>query len=64
MPRIVQPPRNFNYTGEGFSGEKLLAVAGLLLTIVSTVLLIDLTVKQRHQTKMELDELKKKNGNY
>jgi len=59
-----QPIRqNFNYTGEGFTGERLLAVTGLLLTVISTILLIDLTLKQRKQTKMEVEEFKKKNGN-
>lgn len=65
MPRIMQPIRQngLTYTGEGFTGERLLAVTGLLLTVISTVLLIDLTLKQRNQTKLELEELKKKNGN-
>lgn len=54
----IQPPRpNINYTGEGFTGEKLLAAAGLLLSIISTILLIDLTIKQRNHTKMEIDKL-------
>lgn len=54
----MQPPRpNMNYTGEGFTGEKLLATAGLLLSIISTILLIDLTIKQRNHAKMEIDKL-------
>lgn len=60
----MQPIRQtaFNYTGEGFTGERLLAVTGLLLTVISTVLLIDLTLKQRKHTKMEMDEFQKKKG--
>jgi hypothetical protein len=58
----IQPPRpNINYTGEGFTGERLLATAGLLLSIISTILLIDLTIKQRNHTKMEMDKLKNDN---
>ena len=53
----MQPPRP---TGEGFTGEKLLASAGLLLSIISTILLIDLTIKQRNHTKMEIDKLNNK----
>lgn len=55
----MQPPRP-NITGEGFTGEKLLASAGLLLSIISTILLIDLTIKQRNHTKMEIDKLNNK----
>jgi hypothetical protein len=60
---LRQPKLPVAYTGEGFKGEKLLSVCALLLTLFSTVLLIDLTLKQRKQTKMEMDEFKKKNGN-
>ena len=58
---IRQPVYN-NYTGQGFKGERLLATAGLLLTVISTLLLIDLTIKQRKQTMLEVEERKKKNG--
>jgi hypothetical protein len=56
----MQPPRPNIYTGEGFTGEKLLATAGLLLSIISTILLIDLTIKQRNHAKMEMDKLNNK----
>jgi hypothetical protein len=49
------------YTGEGFRGERLLATTAVLLTIVSTVLLIKLTIKQHQQTDLALKELKRKN---
>jgi hypothetical protein len=39
------PPSS--YTGQGFKGERALAIASIILTIVSTALLIDLTLKQR-----------------
>lgn len=57
---MLQPNRI--YTGEGFSGEKLLAIVGISLTIVSTILLIDLTIKQRRHIKMQSDQFKKDNG--
>jgi len=60
----VQPVRPIpNITGQGFKGEKALAVLAVCLTIVSTILLIKLTLHQERQTKMEVDELNKKNGN-
>lgn len=54
-----------SYTGEGFKGEKLLSIVALGLTIISTVILIDLTIMQRKHTKLELEEslLKKKKDN-
>lgn len=59
---INRQPIVNNYTGEGFKGERLLATTAVLLTIVSTVLLISLTLKQHKQTDLQLNELKKKNG--
>lgn len=59
---INRQPIINNYTGEGFKGERLLATTAVLLTIVSTILLIKLTLKQHKQTDLELSELKKKNG--
>lgn len=55
------PPR-VTYTGEGFKGEKILAVTAVILTIVSSAMLIHLTLLQRNHVKMQMDELKKKNG--
>lgn len=49
-------------TGEGFKGEKALAVIAVALTIISTLLLIDLTIKQRKHIKMQADKFKKDNG--
>jgi len=61
---ILRQPKNpVVYTGEGFKGEKLLSAGVLLLTVVSTLLLIDLTISQKRHIRMQMDELKKKNGN-
>lgn len=61
IPR--QPSKAVFYTGEGFKGERLLSAAALLLTVFSTILLIDLTIKQRQHIKLQLDEANKKNNN-
>lgn len=47
-----------NYTGQGFKGERALAVASIVLTIISTLLLIDLTMKQRKHLKNEIQKSK------
>ncbi len=47
-----------NYTGQGFKGERGLAIASIVLTIVSTLLLIDLTMKQRKHLKIEIEKSK------
>lgn len=60
---IRQPNKTVMYTGEGFKGEKLLSAASLLLTVVSTILLIDLTIKQRQHIKMQLKEADSKKDN-
>ena len=53
----------FNYTGEGFKGEKTLAFITIGLTIVSTLLLIHVSLLQRRQLKNEIAESeRKKNG--
>ena len=49
-----------NFTGEGFKGEKALAVFAVVLTIISTGLLIHVTLLQRTQIKLELEALEKK----
>ncbi len=54
---------NNMYTGEGFKGERLLGVTALLLSVVSTILLIDLAIYQRKHTKMSIEEIEKRNGN-
>lgn len=55
---MVRIPTNNNITGEGFKGERALAIAAVVLTIVSTVMLIDLTIKQRNHLKLEVEKLK------
>jgi hypothetical protein len=54
-----QPNKTVFYTGEGFKGEKFLSAAALLLTVFSTILLIDLTIKQRQHIKLQLEEAEK-----
>jgi hypothetical protein len=56
---MLQPIRPYNYTGQGFQGERALAVTAVVLTIVSTLLLIDLTLTQKKHLN---NEIKKKNG--
>ncbi len=41
-------------TGEGFVGEKALTIFAVALSIVSTILLIQLTMMQRQHLKGEL----------
>ncbi|MBK7362951.1 MAG: hypothetical protein IPJ01_11705 [Micavibrio sp.] len=59
----MQPTKPIIYTSEAFKGQKLLTAGVLLLTVVSTLLLIDLAIAQKKHIKMQLDELNKKNGN-
>ncbi len=47
-------------TGEGFVGEKALAIVAVVLSIVSTVLLIELTIMQRKHIKEELAKQEEK----
>jgi hypothetical protein len=47
-----------NITGEGFKGERVLAITAVALTILSTLMLIDLTIKQRNHLKLTTDKLK------
>lgn len=65
----INPPLLNNYTGEGFKGERVLAVTAVVLTIVSSALLIHLSLLQRRQIKEEMainrkkrEEEAKKNG--
>lgn len=58
LPRLVSPPRTF--TGEGFKGEKTLAIIAVVLTIASTILLIHVTILQRKQILLEIAESDKK----
>lgn len=65
----INPPLMNNYTGEGFKGERVLAVTAVVLTIVSSALLIHLSLLQRRQIKEEMainrkkrEEEAKKNG--
>jgi hypothetical protein len=58
-----QPMKTVTYTGEGFKGEKFLSAAALLLTVFSTILLIDLTVKQRNHLKLQLEEANARKNN-
>ncbi len=58
MVRLNRPP--VNYTGEGFKGEKVLAIAATVLTIASTLLLIHLCFIQREQLTLEIEALKNK----
>ncbi len=50
------PPTN---SGEGFKGERFITIVGIGLTIISTILLIELTLIQRKVFKAEI--LKRKN---
>jgi hypothetical protein len=58
----LRTPTKLPYTGEGFRGEKWLSVAAIVLTVVSSVMLIHLTLLQREHVKMQMADLKKKNG--
>lgn len=52
---------NSNYTGEGFQGEKLLAVTAVIMTILSSAFLIHLSLLQKKHVEMQIDKLE--NGN-
>lgn len=47
-------PSPINYTGEGFKGERVLAITAVCLTIISSALLIHLSLLQRKQIKEEM----------
>lgn len=55
-------PSRLPYTGEGFQGEKILAFTAVVLTIVSSIMIIHLTSLQKKHTKMQMEDLKSKNG--
>jgi hypothetical protein len=46
-----------NYTGEGFRNEKLLALTAVVFTIVSSLLLMNLSLLQRKHVKMQIKDL-------
>ncbi len=46
------------YTGEGFKNEKMLAVAAAAFTIVSSILLIQLSILQKKHIQMQMEHLK------
>ncbi len=50
------------YTGEGFRNEKLLAIAAATFTIISSILIIQLSQLQKKHIQMQMDELNKKNA--
>ncbi len=50
----ITPPLSNNFTGEGFKGERVLAITAVCLTIVSSALLIHLSLLQRRQIKEEI----------
>lgn len=56
----MNPTQISGYTGEGFKGERWLAVTAVCLTIVSSALLIHLSLLQRKQIKEEMALRKKK----
>jgi hypothetical protein len=49
-----------SYTGEGFPGERLLAVTALLLGVFSTVMIIKVTFMQHEISKYELEKIRLK----
>jgi len=51
-----------NFTGEGFHGEKMLAITAVFMTIISSALLIHLSMLQRKHTQMQIKDFEKKNG--
>ena len=51
---------NTDFTGQGFQGEKILAVTAVILTIVSTILLIKVTTLQHKQIKAQMAESDKR----
>jgi hypothetical protein len=46
-----------NYTGEGFQGEKILAVTAVLMTIISSAVLIHLSMLQRKHVRMQMEQI-------
>lgn len=54
---MIRIPTN-NITGEGFKGERALAITAVALTIISTIMLIDLTIKQRNHLRLQTEKLK------
>lgn len=61
---MLQPIRTIpNYTGQGFQGERALAVTAVVLTIVSTLLLIDLTLTQKKHLNNEIKKANENNNN-
>jgi hypothetical protein len=54
---MIRIPTN-NITGEGFKGERALAITAVALTIISTIMLIDLTIKQRNHLSLQTEKLK------
>lgn len=60
MQNIKLSPPQINYTGEGFKGEKFLALAAVSLTIISSALLIHLSLLQRKHIKEQMALTKKK----
>lgn len=59
MIRLGKQTTKF-YTGEGFKGEKFLAITAVVLTIASTLILIHVTLLQKTQIEMEIEALNKK----
>jgi len=59
----LRTPTKLPYTGQGFKGERFLSVAAVVLTVVSSIMLIHLTSLQREHVRMQMADLKKKNGN-
>jgi hypothetical protein len=45
------------YTGEGFKNEKLLAISAAAFTIISSILLIQLSILQKRHIKMQMDRM-------
>lgn len=58
----LRTPSKLPYTGEGFKGEKFLSFAAVALTVISSIMLIHLSLLQKEHVKMQLADLKKKNG--
>ena len=63
LPKISGQPstlKTHHTAMSGFKGERVLVACSLVLSIVSTILLIELTVMQRRHTKLELEEKERK----
>lgn len=56
---MIRPIPNQNFTGQGFKGERALAITAVMLTIVSTLLLIDLTLTQKKHLNNQINGDKK-----